>query len=361
MNATTFPICGHCGVVALSGAAACAVCERPFPPVRVEAPLIGCWVAIRARFKCRGCGFQAPIDQLDVDGAIDCVHCGLRQAFEASSWRSALEFAHAVGDLAGPLPEGNVSNRFVWIGDSNPYATVGVTQAFREFKTNYEAGREFFLEAGPGFPSCKKCAAAFVVRVEQGRVHTDCPRCGDSADYQLPPRSSQATPAIVAVVADESRTDRMKANVGGDGQVMAIRCPGCGAPLSPEGDSRSLSCPFCKALSFVPGKVMARALGRTPKPETWWVLFQGPSRERKKLEAPNASPQSVAKAMKKLLKGQGQMSAAAAEALLKQKQTDVSGRGIEDAPEMKGVNWPQLILSAALICLFLGLADLIFE
>lgn len=259
------------------------------------------------------------------------------------------------------MPEGYASNRFVWIGDSNPNATVGVTQVFREFKTNYEAGREFFLEAGPGFPSCKKCASPFNVRVENGRVHTECSRCGDNADYQLPPRATQTMPGVVAVVADESRTDRMKANVGGDGHVIAIRCPGCGAPLSPSGESRSLTCPFCKALSFVPGKVMARALGRTPKPETWWVLFQGPSKERKRLESPNTSPQSMAKAMKKLLRGQGQMSAEAAEALLKQKQSDVSGRAIEEAPEMKGVNWPQLILSAALICLFMGLADLIFE
>ena len=362
--APTFPICGHCGVAALREATTCAVCDRPLAQVRTEAPMNECWVALRTRFKCRGCGFEAPLDQLDVDGAVECAHCGLRQAFNASSWRRALDFAHGVADLAGPMPEGRVANPFVWIGDSNPYATVGVTQVYRDTEVNYDSdGRELFVQAGPGFPSCKKCLVAFLVRVDGNVAHTECPRCHDRAVYELPKGAQNVVPGVVAIVADELRTDRKRANVGGDANVVALACPGCGAPLKLEGESRAFTCPFCRTLSFVPGRVMARALGRAPKPETWWILFRGPSTMRKGLEAPNGGEASVAKAMKKLLRGKKgkRMTPEEAMAMLQQKGTEVTGRGIEEAPEMTGVNWPQIVMSLALICLFLGLADLIFE
>src|SRR6185295_10892156 len=99
----------------------------------------GYWVAVRCSFQCRSCGFAAPLDQLDIDGAVECAYCGLRQRFEPSTWTEALEFAHAVGDLAGPEPEGRYPNPSLWIAPANPFADVGETLTFSELR---QAGME---------------------------------------------------------------------------------------------------------------------------------------------------------------------------------------------------------------------------
>ena len=105
------------------------------------------WVAMRCGFTCNSCKFLAPLDGLDADGAVECAHCGLRQRFEVQHWAPALGVAHAVGDLAGPAPEGRRPHPSLWIGSENSFARIGDTHTFERTTQG-----ELTLEASSGHP-----------------------------------------------------------------------------------------------------------------------------------------------------------------------------------------------------------------
>ena len=111
------------------------------------------WVAVRCSFVCNQCRFPAPLDALDADGAVDCGSCGLHQRFEVEAWREALDFAHAVGDLAGPAPEGRHPHPTLWIGSENPHARVGDTQTFD--RRSGISANGLAIEVAPGHPVCR--------------------------------------------------------------------------------------------------------------------------------------------------------------------------------------------------------------
>src|SRR5688500_8082797 len=86
---------------------------------------IASWAALRVHFQCRGCGLFSPLNSLDVDGEVDCLRCGMRQAFDPGAWTHALEHAHDVADLGGgPTPEGRCARRDVSIAHKNPYVAI---------------------------------------------------------------------------------------------------------------------------------------------------------------------------------------------------------------------------------------------
>jgi hypothetical protein len=338
--AQSVAICRSCGVVAPTDGAACEGCGRPLPEVRVQvepqAP-DAYWVAVKCGFTCNQCKFLAPLDGLDADGAVDCAHCGLRQRFEVSAWHDALEFAHATGDLAGPDPEGRSPHPSIWIGDENDYAKVGVTRTFVQPKN---AGLHVDIQAAPGHPVCKRCRVPLTATLTgPGAVSTRCPTCGDEARYQLTDAARQTYSALVAAVADEHRADRPRAQpMPTQAGVVAIRCPGCGAPLQVQGQDKVQTCTYCKASCFVAGKTMARFHNTTPEPEVWWILFRGVSTERERLTA--AAPDTAAAALTNVKDFLTQPGA----------KSDTIGDkpGVYEAPEASGTNWPQVLLTLAL-------------
>src|SRR5262249_38772865 len=148
---------------------------------RVSVPAQGpdaFWVAVRCGFTCNSCKFLAPLDGLEAGGAVECAHCGLRQRFEVSSWGPALAMAHAVGDLAGPSPEGRSPHPTLWIGSENPYARVGDTRTFE----HGSKGEDVSIDAAPGHPVCHACQTPLAATVTgTGAVSTRCPGCGATA------------------------------------------------------------------------------------------------------------------------------------------------------------------------------------
>ncbi len=293
------------------------------------------WVAVKCGFTCNQCKFLAPLDGLDADGAVDCAHCGLRQRFDATAWGAALGFAHAVGDLAGPNPEGRAPDPVIWIGDLNPHAAVGVSKAFAHAG---EASGALDIHAAPGHPVCRRCRVPLSTSVSTpGTVTTRCPTCSEEASYTLVDASRAAYSGLIAAVADEHRTDRPRAQpMPTQSGVVAIKCPGCGAPLSVQGTEKVQTCAYCKASCFVAGKNLARFLNRTPEPEVWWVLFQGPSGERSKLTAAEPEAEAAGKNVLAILKPGA--------------RTDTVGDkpGVYEAPEEPGIHWPQVLLTVLL-------------
>ncbi len=348
------PICGRCGVIAPREQQRCELCEQPLPAKRAAAP-IGpgplFWVAVRCRFQCRSCGFLSPLDALDLDGSVECAQCGLRQHFHVPSWTEALGFAHAVGDLAFPPPEGRHPHPAVWIGEDNPHAEVGLRQAFAEHRqsgTEVAQGvtvtRSLLMEAAPGHPVCLQCAKPLELRQDQaGRaIHSHCPECDEQASYALPQGATKLYSPLGAVVGAEHRTDKPRARLETTaGGPTALKCPNCGAAL-PAGRDRLIACSFCKTASWIPAQAVVRESGETPEPTVFWLGFVGPSPRRIELQQGAAWQPPPAPILKKGGK-LGKLGAAAHGPL-------------EQAPKRPGVHGAQLALSLLLPLLALGLA-----
>ncbi|APR81719.1 Hypothetical protein A7982_07068 [Minicystis rosea] len=343
-------ICRCCGVVAPVQGTTCSVCKKPLGETRAVVPAPSqdtFWVAMRCAFTCNSCKFLAPLDGLDADGAVECAHCGLRQRFDVSSWPAALGFAHAVGDLAGPLPEGRNPHPWLWIGSENPYVAVGDSATFERVESG-----ALSIDAAPGHPVCRRCHVPVAVHVTgPGAAETRCPTCGDTARYAITDDARKVAESVVAVIADEHRNDRLRAHaVATQAGVMALKCPSCGAPLGVPDSGGIATCTFCKAACIVPARVRTRARNETPEPDVWWILFQGASAKRRELEAPvDNAPAGIAPFNFKKLMG-ARPDAPIGDA-----------PGVYDAPEVPGIYWPQVALTALVGTVAAGLGVLIYE
>ncbi len=337
-------ICRHCGVVAPALGTACDVCRKPLGEVRANAPPRPpdqSWVALRCGFTCNSCRFLAPLDSLDADGAVECAHCGLRQRFEITSWRPALEFAHSVADLAGPNPEGKNPHPSVWVGSDNPHARVGDTATFEHTTVGALA-----VDASAGHPVCDKCDEALQVMLTgTGTCQTQCPRCGDRGTFSMPDNARQLYGGILAAISVDHRSDRPKANTTATSAgVMALSCPSCGAPLTLEGKTSIQTCAYCKTSCVVPHRSISRALQVAVEPTIWWVLMRGISPKRAELLSEDKKVGEGAKLAIGLLKG-----VAGGKAL-------GEAPGVYEAPEIKGWNVPQMLFTILLgaIALFIA-------
>ena len=282
------PICGGCGVVAPSEHAGCALCREPFPHPRVAAPEEGgpYWVAVRCSFQCRSCQFLSPLDGLDVDGSVECAQCGMHQRFDVEAWRQALAFAHGVGDLAYPPPEGRHPHPGIWIGHHNPHVVIGYDQHFAEHRQSSTATvdgvtvhRSLYIQASPGYPVCRRCKVPLEVTVE-GEVATRCKSCGDTARYRMDPRASQFGSMLRGVVSNPERSDKPRARLETvAGGPVVLRCADCGGNL-PAAKERVVSCPYCSAACIIPQRAIARDPSEPIEPDIWWLAFEGPSATR---------------------------------------------------------------------------------
>jgi len=288
--------CAACGVLARRTGSVCDACDAPLVPTALL-PTPGdthdtYWVAVRFSVQCRSCSFAAPLDHLAVEGSIDCAQCGVRQRFDTDSWGEALAFAHAVGDLAGPDPEGRAPHPGIWIGGDNPHQNLGQSETFGVFRQTgmhsvdgLEIPRSLRIEAAPGQPTCRACHVALKTTVTgEGRVETVCPRCQTTATYVLPKGATSVTAhaALLGVISDEHRTDRPRAQESSSGDARALSCPSCGGPLKLAPHDRLAHCEFCKTTCVIPARALVRD-GQVPKPALWWQLFSGLSAKRREL------------------------------------------------------------------------------
>jgi hypothetical protein len=326
-------------------ASACEVCNQPLASVRVASPaepIDRVWVAVRCGFTCNSCRFLAPLDALDADGAVECAHCGLRQRFEVERWRDALAFAHGVGDLAGPAPEGRNPDPVLWIGSENSHVNTGVTRTFEQATFGTLA-----IDAAPGHPVCGRCREPLALSARPGAVETRCPRCGDQATHSISSAAVDLYPALVAAVSEELRSDRPKARAAATSAgVIALSCPSCGAPLELSEAGTVQTCRYCRASCIVPPQTVARALRRTPEPAVWWLYFQGLSAERRRLLAPPpGSDFGRGAAARKLLE------------LARRKTRPTDAPGVYETPERPGFNWLQFAVTVGLgaVALLIGM------
>lgn len=276
-------VCASCGVASPRPGLPCEACGMR-DTVRALAPRTsGYFVQLKARFQCRGCGRLAPLDAVELTGTARCALCGLVQAFDPGAWREALGFAHGVGDLAdgeGLHPDPRWS-----VGLANPHADVTRQRAVEHHVVGGSAvvggaaiERSLHVEAAPGHPRCPKCRGSLDVTAESvGRLRATC-ECGHEARYDVSAAVLGACRGLRGLLGEPARADLQEARAVEQNGVVALACPGCGAPLRALGAARTIECGHCHLVARFPGDAPATGQDREPAP--FWCLFDGPSGRR---------------------------------------------------------------------------------
>ncbi len=271
------PICGGCGVTVNAARSACEACGAPYstPALRAaQQPGGGYWVAVRATFTCNACRFDVPLNHFELGDGVVCTRCGLEQRFDRSTWRELVDFAHEVGDLGAPGPEGRFPDPEVRLAEPKPFAEVGIS-AIWAVEDEYQAC--------PGNPLCRACKAPRVVVGKRDRsVDVGCSRCSEKSTYELPPHTHLQR--LAGVLADEHEAGRSEATMIEESGVVVLRCPSCSAPLSGVKDEDGVvTCGYCRVPCRISSRTHARAGHKKTPVKTWWLYFDEPSPLRRKL------------------------------------------------------------------------------
>lgn len=298
-------VCAACGIVAPRPGLPCEACGGT--AIEKAPPRRGAlyFVQVRCQFQCRGCGRLAPLDAVETGGLARCASCALTQAVDPGGWHEGLAFAHAVGDLAsggGAEGEGLHPHARWALGQRNPHRGLGVDAATEVLILDsmrrvdgLEVRRTLRLRAAPGHPLCDGCHAPLQVDLAgEGQARTRCPGCGTTARYDVSAGVLAACRGLRGVLADAQREDISDARTAEDGGVVALSCPGCGAPLRVEGHAHTAACPFCHLVCRIPSTAPAASAADVP-PTPFWLLFGGPSARRRELErAPDDDVRTIA-------------------------------------------------------------------
>lgn len=280
-------VCAACGVIA-PGDLPCEACRTS---ARTDAPTptaSAYLVWTRARFQCRGCGRLSALDAIVMDGTARCVLCGLVQAFDVGAWRAALAHAHAVGDLAGG--EGRSPHPRWSLGAANPHRDIGVRRALDTLTLSgagqvdgVAVSRALRVQVAPGHPLCDVCAEPLELSTpSEGRIGTRCRTCATSALYEVDAGVLAACHGLRGVISEATRAEVREARTQLDtAGLQALSCPSCSAPLKWNGKGRIVDCTFCHATVRVPASETATA---DVEPTPMWLLFSGPSAERRALQ-----------------------------------------------------------------------------
>ena len=285
-------VCPSCGLIAPPRWTECAACGAPWGGrlTNVTRDPDDPWcVAVRCQLQCRACQRLTPLDHLDVDGTVECRHCGHEQAFPPGSWREVVGMAGALGDLAGPDPEGRFPDPRVSIAAINPHRQTGVDRQAHSATVSglvssggLSVARALQIEASPGHPVCASCHGPLRVSATAARVSTTCPTCGDATPYRTPPHVRELHEVLVGAIAPAHRDDvpEVKVAHSATGGPVALSCPGCGAPLTVASGGPLATCGFCHLTSRLPDRLGPR--GAT-EARWWWLVFRGETIARRRL------------------------------------------------------------------------------
>ncbi len=293
-NGPPISLCPSCGAIAPSQRTTCAACNGSLAsPLVAHDGADGFWVGVECGFTCSACGHFSPLNYLDNDGDVQCLRCGTEQRFDSDQWWEGFSLAHAVGDLAGPAPDG----RFPLpgapsIADENPYKPIGIDKTFADHQQrgmiiDGSGMRQHSLKVRsmPGHPLCEKCHQPRRVTARGGGELTlQCPACADTRTYVRPNGIPDSLRALSGVVAMDHEKGGRHADVQQDASgAVAIRCPNCSAPLDFDGKSTVIRCKFCEIAVRIPSHTL-RGLGQeNPQQLRWWLYFTGPSEQRQAL------------------------------------------------------------------------------
>lgn len=287
-------ICLSCGSIAPTQSQTCKRCGSSFEDNRGSSGHLAeglNWIRFDGYFLCRSCGFNIQLNYLDSDGAVLCSQCGVDQKFSWERWEQLLIHAHNVADLCGVnAPEKdsllwqamkevdgqNLTNVYGKIGKTHSLVSLSQSELFEGFK--YE------FNVSPGFPLCNKCKCPLEAEIIQGGIRTQCPQCQEKNTYVLPQEASRYD-SLKGVIAPE-HLDGLdfvqieKADVSG---AVALTCPRCAGNIKQPAKEGFITCEYCGTSLYIPAHLSKKTSTQQP-PRPWWILFEGKSRIRNKLE-----------------------------------------------------------------------------
>jgi uncharacterized Zn finger protein (UPF0148 family) len=267
-------ICSGCGILVDGSLASCKSCNTPYttPPLRALAqPASGYWAAVRSTFQCNACKFDAPLNHFELVDAVSCTRCGHEQRYDRNEWKRLVEYAQFVADFAVgtegrfPDPETRLPKKpFPHLGSSESWA---VDQKMR---------------ASPGNPLCRTCRSMIVVDSSgNGELKTACTGCHAKRTYELRAATDYGAKGVLC---DEHEAGHSEAALMEGRGSMMLGCPRCNAPLERVKDADgSITCQYCSAQCRISTKTHAKAGHKEAPVKTWWLYFDAPSKQRKKL------------------------------------------------------------------------------
>jgi hypothetical protein len=249
------------------------VCGAVFSQARLAVPAAFAdhtyWMAIEVRFECRACGFLSPLNHLDVDGDVTCLHCGTMQRFALDDWASIIEEAHALGE-----------------NTSHFNYDIGTSHTFVEFS---EARQRVRLS--PGNPLCGKCRSPYqLVGRNEASLAAHCPTCRETRTFELPPQARGRFRGLAGVLGIEHEANRPPARLNRTSAgVVALQCPRCGGGLNPSPESSLAHCQYCQTTCLIDSSAMWQSGMKRLAPQWWWLLLQGEPPEATSEERPEAA------------------------------------------------------------------------
>ncbi|MEZ4409525.1 MAG: hypothetical protein R3A52_24090 [Polyangiales bacterium] len=198
-------VCPGCGVLAPQGAAHCAMCATPLGlrALQVPCPLPHrAWARLELWLVCPHCGGGAALTPASAGAPVPCATCGQPNEVDVGWWEEALNYAHAVADLAAPDPANPVASLGAW----NPFADVGVARPVVDLPDErVPSSTPLRMRLGVGAPLCPRCAVPIAPHpARAGRFVSQCPRCGEREAFGLPDDLVSRVPALRAGVARQT-------------------------------------------------------------------------------------------------------------------------------------------------------------
>lgn len=265
-------ICSGCGILADASRQRCATCQELYLGARaLTQPNRGYWAGVRATFSCNQCKFDAPLNHFELVDAVVCTRCGHEQRHDRGEWKRLVEYAQFVADFV-PGGEGRFPDDETRL-PSKPFRDLGSSETWA---TDQQ------MRATAGNPLCRTCKAPVVVeRAGGGELVTACSGCHARRTYEL---RAAAEYGARGVVCDEHEAGHSEAAIMEGRGSVTLGCPRCNAPLERVQDADgSITCQYCQAQCRISTRTHARAGHKDAPVKTWWLYFDGPSKQRKKL------------------------------------------------------------------------------
>ncbi|MBN2716690.1 MAG: hypothetical protein JXX14_12630 [Deltaproteobacteria bacterium] len=187
-------ICGSCGTIAPPGKYQCAQCHALFDSNRVEvsppdnelsyARLIG-------NFVCRRCGENIAISHFTLEG-FQCPVCNSQERFDWALWEDIVKYAHNVADLCG-FDQPDATDTVFWQtfrereGEDvlRRFRAIGRNSAAYTITNRRPHLAQYNVDVSPGNPVCENCHLPLAIRVDDGTLVTQCGECGEFQEYEL--------------------------------------------------------------------------------------------------------------------------------------------------------------------------------
>lgn len=280
-------ICRRCGVYAPLELAVCEGCSADIREFAADVEPDGRrWASVRFERTCVACHRFTPVDGLPALPP-RCGRCGTAQAVDEEAWRALLRAAHAVADLFGRHPEGYEPSPFA-IDQVNPFAPMARLSSGVWFARDQADAMDGWLPEGfrafvaPGRPIAGDTIEPLDVKVDAPGTLRTRSRTGVVQLYAVDRGFVALHRQLLGIVAHEHRVNRTEPDVVLDGKRWC--CPGCGESLTrADGSPFLVRCGSCGVVANVPSHVR-RASQSDPRPDPFWLAFDGPSPHRRVLE-----------------------------------------------------------------------------